>query len=129
MSRVRAMILLFALLCGTGAAVAQTASGSSIKCCTGGMCPVHMRHAELQGKSHGGGMRSSGCPCSIDTSAANEHRIGGTTATHTATLQRRSTMAALKSSRNAPGEFSIRIRSGYDFSSEHPPRVADQDNS
>jgi hypothetical protein len=129
MDRIRAMILLFALLGGTGAAVAQAAFNSSLECCTGGMCPVHMGHTKPLGKSQCDGMRTSDCPCSMDSSAANGNKMGGLTATDTATLQRRGAMEGPKSSRSAPREFPTRIPSGYIFSSEYPPRVPVQDNS
>ena len=129
MNRVRAMMLLFALLGGTGAAVVQTVSSSSLACCAGEMCPAHKVHTGTQEKSHCEGVRSSDCPFSMDSSAANENAVGGPITTHAAIFQFRTALAEPKSSRINTAELPTRIASGYVASSEQPPRYPNQNNS
>jgi hypothetical protein len=129
MNRVRAMMLLFALLVGTAAAVAQAVSSSSLACCAGKMCPIHKVHTGIQEKSHCGGVRSSDCPCSMDSSAANENAVEGPITTHAAIFQFRGALAVPKSSRIDTTELPTRIASGYVDSSEQPPRYLNQNNS
>src|SRR5580700_4349285 len=129
MNRVRAMILLFALLGGTGAAVAQAACSSSQACCTGGMCPIHRSRINLRGKSHCDGMQNSGCLCTVDSSTAIRHVIGGPSATHAAILQPGGATPSPDDSCIVASGSPTRIASGYILFSEQPPRHADQNNS
>ena len=129
MIRVRAMTLLFALLGGAGAAMALAAYNPLAACCPGVMCPLHKNHTRLPGKSHCGGVRSSDCACSIDSSAAGGDVRGGATATHAAVLQSQTSLTAPKHSRITASEIRIRTAYGYVVSSELPPRLPNQNNS
>ena len=122
MNRVRAMILLLALLGGTGAAVAQAASSSSLGCCAGEMCPVNKVHSDIHAKSPCGSVRSSDCPCSMDSSAAKGSAMRGPITSQAAILQFPGVLAEPKNSRLAATEFTAGISTGYAVSSEQPPR-------
>jgi hypothetical protein len=130
MNRVRGMILLFALLAGTGAALAQAACRSSRACCASGTCPLHKDRTGLEGKSHCDGVRGSGCACSIESSAtANDIlRVRGAIPP-AAIMHPRDVMPSPDDSYIAATGSPTRIASGFVSSPELPPQYAGQNNS
>jgi hypothetical protein len=129
MNRVRALILLFALLGSTAAAIAHAAGSSQQACCSGEMCPVHRDHEGTHEKSHGDDNRGSDCLCGLDGSAPNANAVGVAIATHVAILQTRGAVLAPRKSRTLPLDFPSEIASGYALMLFQPPRSPSQRDS
>jgi hypothetical protein len=128
MSRVRALILLFALLGNTAAAIAHAAGSSQQACCSGEICPVHKDRPGSQEKSHEDGRRGPDCLCGLDGSAANANAVGVAIAAHTAILQTQGVLPVPRKSDTLSLDFSTEIASGYALLLDQPPRSPGQRN-
>jgi hypothetical protein len=122
MCRVRAFILLFALLAGTGSALAQATQGQVLTCCADNMCPLHSHramHTTPQEKSANDGVPGFVCNCSSNS----ESQKVTLPVLPEVVLEFRQVLPALRDSRFDASAIFEPASPGFVLFPEQPPRL------